>query len=198
MSALQPPGPMPYIDNTTYPPDNDHYSRGRNGRKIALLVVHATEGVSSGAWLSQTSPGGESIHHLYARDGRRYDIVKRQDTAYHTGAATWRAFTGSEAGVAVCNWISIGHELESLASSKGPNNGYTPAQVAALAYTLACELVSYGLDWSCVVRHADIAIPAGRKTDPAWFDWAALKAQVDAWVQFLRSVPPGQLSKWCL
>jgi hypothetical protein len=74
MSALQPPGPMPYIDNATYPPDNAHFSRGRAGHKVELLCVHATEGTNSGAWLSQASPGGESIHHLYARDGRRYQF----------------------------------------------------------------------------------------------------------------------------
>jgi N-acetyl-anhydromuramyl-L-alanine amidase AmpD len=201
------PAPFPAIDNVTYVPDRDHYWPGRNGHRIRLILLHDTEGTNSGPWLSQVAPGGESVHHLYGRDGRRYDIVQRVDTAYHAGVSAWGPWRGAEVvgheangtavEIGVLNLIGIGHEFESTASVAGPGNGYTAAQIASAAYTVATELVSYGLDWRAVACHRDVALPSGRRHDPSAFDLVAFKQQVAAWVTFLRSVPPSELADYC-
>lgn len=200
------PSPIPPIDSS-HRADARHYHVGRGGHAIGLIVVHATEtkdpsNAPSLGWLTTNPTSQVSAHHLYGRDGTRYDLVARVDTAYHTGDSAWGPYHGDEGEIAVCNLAAIGHELESSAGRLGPHdpgNGYTAAQIASLAYTLACELVSYGLDPSAIVSHAQIAInPVGRRHDPAWLDWPDLMRRVAAWVLFLRAVPDMEKEKYCI
>lgn len=189
------PGPIPPIDHALYRADANHYQVGRGGSPIRCLVIHNTESAAntanapSGRWLSTDSDPPVSIHHLYGRDGTRYDIVNRQDTAWHAGLASWRTYRS-------LNPISIGHEFESSANRWTIGNGYTQAQLASAAYTVACEMVSYGLAWDCVISHASIALPAGRRSDPSAFPWDLFRLHVQAWQTFLESVPAAEQARY--
>lgn len=197
-----PPAPLPVVSRI-YRADALHYHPGRNGHAVKLLVLHNTESTGTGdapsaAWLSTARGSGVSIHHLYGRSGTRYDIVDRVDTAYHTGAASWHTYSGLEDGVGICNLLSIGHELESSASERGKGNGYTLPQIATLAHCLATEMYSYHLDWGAVACHRDIALPPGRRHDPAGFPLDVLKTQVDAWLSFFQALTPVEIDHYCL
>lgn len=203
---------LPRVDNKTFRADNNHYLVGRFGCPIKLSLLHNTETMEpgnapSGLWLSHQSPA-PSAHHLYGRDGTRYDIVDRANTAYHAGSARWGVYGGSINQVGVVNLISIGHELESSSTLANPGNRYTDAQLNSLAYTLATEMVSYGYGWEGVADHANVALPHGRRHDPSHFDdlrgpglntyRQELYIRTERWVEFLRSLPADELAEWCI
>jgi N-acetylmuramoyl-L-alanine amidase len=176
------PGPIPPINNTLFRADTAHYQPGRT-RPITLICIHNTEATGSGdapsgRWLSTDPNSAVSIHHLYGRSGTRYDLVHRVDTAWHAGVSEWH-------GTRQCNAISVGHELESSATATDAGDGYTDGQYAALAYTVACEMVQYR-----------IALPAGRRHDPSAFNWDRFKRLTDAWRTFLQAVPPAEHDRW--
>ena len=203
MPDLQAPGQLPNISRA-FRADKNHMLKGRKGQSIKKLILHNTEtdepgNAPSADWLSVNKASGVSINHLYGRDGTRYDLVDRADTAFHAGNSAWGDIKGSLGGVALMNLVSIGHELESSATIDQAGDGYTDAQYNSLAYTLATELISYGLTWEDdVLDHAQIAIPAGRRHDPSRFDRALLKRETDAWLAFLQSLPADQLAAWCI
>lgn len=198
-----PPSPLPAIVNQFRSPN---FHPGRGDQAIALFVEHNTESTGAGnapslAWFRDPA-SGVSIHHLIARDGTRFDLVRRADTAYHTGEAAYNGRYGDVyhfpdgTRVALANVVSLGCEFESSATIENPGNGYTDAQLWTGAYTRACTVVSYGAI-PCVM-HAEIAQPPGRRHDPSWFPWDVYLPRVEAWIAWLRALPPAELPRWCL
>jgi hypothetical protein len=59
-------------------------------------------------------------------------------------------------------------------------------------------LFSYGLPWERVVRHADIAAPPGRRTDPDGLDMARLQRETRAWLRFFGNLPIRDHGKWII
>ena len=155
------------IDSTSYVSPN-HSSR--NGRGVSLLVLHATAGnaASSLGHLINPAPGGKpqnavSIHYLIAKSGAVYQLVPEALAAWHAGAATWLGL-GSDA-IREC---SIGIELENRNDSRDP---YPAEQMDALTELARALIDRYHIRRENVVRHLDIAVPRGRKSDPAGFPW---------------------------
>lgn len=157
---------MPDIDAVSYRSPN--YTEGRSNG-IQILVIHATAGnfKNSVDWL--IGPHSEvSTHYVIAEDGRIFQLVHDMDTAWHAGRSKW----GSETSV---NDASLGIELVNS------NSGYDPyevAQVDALVWLVEFKAHQYGINIDNIVRHLDVAIPEGRKTDPAGFDWVAFKRRL--------------------
>ncbi len=144
----------------------NHSERGDHA--IRLLVLHATVGSfhSSLSWLCSPS-SRVSSHYLISKTGRVLRLVSEERAAWHAGRASWH-------GELDVNEISIGVELENANTGKDP---YPPAQMQALT-----ELV---LDIKSryprieLTRHMDVAVPKGRKTDPAGFPWEQWRSGFD-------------------
>jgi len=141
---------------------SSHFTPGRR-HKIDTVVIHATAGRDSLAWLQYSSNPPVSCHVLVARDGTRYRIVQDKDTAWHAGYSLLQL--DGHAGVNV-NSRALGLEIENLNNGTEP---YPEVQLESLAYQLARWTVTHGyLRW---YRHSDID---GRKSDPVGLDLATV------------------------
>ncbi len=156
--------------------DTSHTSpnqSSRNGADISMIVLHSTVGsyAASLAWLCNPS-SRVSTHYLLRKDGYIAQLVPDDRAAWHAGVSKW--FDLSSAAI---RDGSIGIELEN------DNNGIDPypqAQLDALT-TLSRALVQkYAIVPDMVTRHLDIAIPKGRKSDPAGFPWLPFKTALYA------------------
>jgi N-acetyl-anhydromuramyl-L-alanine amidase AmpD len=152
---------------TTHTSPN-HSSRG--GRPIKGVVIHATAGGFQSALSWLTSPHSRvSAHYLIAKSGAIYRLVPHERAAWHAGKAAWL-------GETQINEVTIGIELENANSGRDP---YPEAQVTR-AVLLCRDLVAqYRIAPNWLVRHSDVALPKGRKTDPAPpLDWGDFTRRV--------------------
>jgi N-acetyl-anhydromuramyl-L-alanine amidase AmpD len=183
-----PPGLLPVIRRDC-PADRNHFTLWRRGYQIEWVVVHSTQGRDSRKWLSTTSDPPVSIHKLGRGDGI-YSIVPPAHTAWHAGVCL--------PGYEHMNERSLGYEVESLNHDGIAQTPYTDQDYNQAAHTVAGWLFSYGLPWERVVRHADIAAPPGRRTDPDGLDMARLQREVAAWVRFFGNLPIRDHGKWII
>jgi len=171
---------VPTIDTTSFISPN-HNSRGT--AVVNLLVLHATVGdaLSSLQHLCNPAPINPrtrmpdpdlavSIHYLIDKRGRIYQLVNESQAAWHAGASRWRDMNS----VAIRNG-SIGIELENKNDGKDP---YPAVQLGMLTWLTNDILTRYPLPLDHIVSHAEIAIPAGRKTDPKGFPWDSFRASL--------------------
>lgn len=132
----------------------DHFTLGRK-HKIDTIVLHATGGRDSEAWLRYTSNPPVSCHVLVTKAGVRKRIVNDWDTAWHAGFGVLSLANGPRVNV---NARSLGIELENLNDGQDP---YPVEQIEAAAYQVAAWHVAFpGVR---VYRHAELD---GRKVDP--------------------------------
>ena len=160
----------------TYTIDHTHKSpnfSSRDGRSISMIVLHSTVGSARSAldWL--TTPASRvSTHYLIDKAGKIYQLVDDLDAAWHAGKSAWFGLDSEE--IQQC---SLGVELENLNDGRDP---YPRAQLDAAEWLCRSSTRLYAIVPDMVVRHLDIAIPRGRKTDPAGFPWASFKAALFA------------------
>lgn len=152
------------------------------GVPVSLVVVHATAGSfgSSLAWLCD--PRSQvSAHYLISEDGGRVvQLVPESETAWHAGASAW---PGAASVGGSLNAASIGIEL---AHSNRASDPWPAGLVAAAADLIAdiCRRNPAVLpDRRHIVGHAEIALPRGRKSDPAGLSLDALVAAVQQRLQ---------------
>jgi len=156
----------------SYTIDASHHSpnfSSRNGRRISMLVLHATAGsfASSLGWLC--SPLSRvSSHYLIDKGGRIFQLVADEQAAWHAGRARWR-------GETAINELSLGIELENANDGRDP---YPKVQVDALVELARDKVHDYHIAPDMVARHLDIAVPQGRKTDPAGFGWERFTSEL--------------------
>ena len=138
---------------------------------IRLIVLHATVGsyAASLAWLCNPM-SGVSTHYLIRKDGYTAQLVPDDEIAWHAGTSQWGRFHN-------VNDISLGIELENDNSGHDP---YPQPQLAALTALSRDILTRYNLTPADIALHRDVAVPAGRKSDPAGFDLAAFRAGLSA------------------
>lgn len=99
-----------------------------------------------------------SSHFLVRREGELIQFVSCGRRAWHAGQSEWR-------GRGRCNDYSIGVELEGTDGLPFTRTQYAVLAKLALVLRDVYPIRDY-------VGHSDIAIPAGRKTDPGpCFDW---------------------------
>lgn len=151
----------------TYPIDQSHTSpnHGARGRaRISMLVLHATVGSFKSALSWLMNPKSKvSSHYLIRKDGYIAQLVPDTRVAWHAGKSVWHGMDSDAIALQ-----SIGIELE----NKSDGRDIYPATQLAAAHWLCQTLISrYNIERADVVRHFDIAIPRGRKTDPAGFPW---------------------------
>jgi AmpD protein len=107
-----------------------------------------------------------SSHFLIRRDGELIQFVPCAYRAWHAGQSEWQ-------GRSRCNDFSIGVELEGA-----DDLAFADRQYIVLADLAAALLNQYPIK-DCV-GHSDIALPAGRKTDPGpLFDWSRFRGMVE-------------------
>jgi N-acetyl-anhydromuramyl-L-alanine amidase AmpD len=153
----------PLIDTSHHSPNHS----SRNGSAIKMIVLHATAGSyeSSLQWLC--NPASQvSTHYLIDRDGSIDQLVPDSLAAWHAGRSAWMGMKSEQ-----IQHCSIGIELVNR------NNGhdiYPDAQLASASALCRDMIARYNIERADVVRHKDIAIPKGRKSDPAApFPWPA-------------------------
>ncbi len=154
-----------------YPALPSAYTAQKPGRRIDMIVMHATGGVKTGdLW---TLSGRDrrhlvSCHYYITKLGEIYQLVQDKDVAWHAGVSFWQ-------GEHDCNRFSIGVELENLNNGKDP---YPQPQLDAAIWLVRNKVQQYKVPRSRLVKHAQIAQPPGRKTDPRGFPWESFVAQV--------------------
>ena len=169
--------------------DHSHSSpnhSSRDGHAITLVVGHSTVGPYQSALNWLTSPLSRvSSHYLISKAGHIVQLVPDERAAWHAGASFWNDMDSQEIQAA-----SLGIELENLTGMEMPDgkihppDPYPAVQIAAFRALVQAKMAQYHIPFSRVVRHLDIAIPRGRKTDPANFDWSTF-------IQSLVVVAPG-------
>ncbi len=144
----------------------------RNGMDIDTIVLHHTasnNGKGDLAWM-RNSRSQVSAHYMVDKDGTIYQLVGDDKRAWHAGTS---ALHGTPTDV---NGRSIGIEIVNDGSGKTP---FTEAQMKALGQLVAHLKDKYKVPVNNIVGHKDVAIPRGRKTDPAPnFDWNRLKRDI--------------------
>lgn len=141
----------------------------RLGHPIRGIVVHATAGSARSALSWLTNPAARvSAHTVIDKEGRIFELVADERCAWHAGRSAWR-------GETQINELTLGVELANLNTGRDP---YPPAQVAALLAWCAAKVALYQIAPEWVIRHLDCAVPRGRKSDPAGFDWAGFRARL--------------------
>jgi N-acetyl-anhydromuramyl-L-alanine amidase AmpD len=146
------------VDHTIRSPN---YSP-RGAQAISMMVLHATAGSARGALAWLTNPAARvSAHYLIEKSGRTYQLVPDECVAWHAGRASWR-------GQTAINELSLGIELENANDGRDP---YPPEQIEALLELAREKVARYRIAPEMVTRHLDIALPRGRKSDPAGFPW---------------------------
>jgi hypothetical protein len=161
-----------FVDRSIRSPN--HVPRG--DRSIQMIVLHATAGSARGALAWLTNPAAKvSAHYLIDKTGHIYQLVSDEEVAWHAGRAHWR-------GETAINEISIGIELE---NANNGNDPYPPEQIDALLELTRDKVERYRIRPDMIARHLDVALPKGRKSDPAGFPWAAFMGQL-----FPQNPPP--------
>ena len=156
------------IDNTTYrSPD---YRSGQRRSHIDMIVLHSTETNSleeTARCFMTEKERTVSVHYVVDRDGKIYQFVPENRSAYHAGKAKWRLVTGEE--VTNINSRSIGIEFQ-----RGSGQTFTPEQIRAGLELTQSIKNRYNIPSDNVVGHSDIA--PSRKSDPGndfpWELWA--------------------------
>lgn len=165
---------MPHIDTKTYRSGN--YNGRPNDMAIDSVVIHTTEGTwdSDAEWMC--NPDSEvSTHYVVSPAGGIYELVAPELRAWHAGESYY-------AGRSDYNDFSIGIEISHRAGEQ-----YTTAQLAAVDELCRLLVPQYSIPPELVVKHAWVATPAGRKSDPTDFSDADFRD----WVYSLyQTMPP--------
>jgi N-acetylmuramoyl-L-alanine amidase len=144
-------------------------SDSRNGADIDTIVLHHT-GTNNGsgdlAWM-RNKDSKVSAHYMLDRDGKIYQLVGDDKRAWHAGK-------GELHGVPTdVNARSIGIEIVNDGSGK---TAFTEAQYKSLTKLVGYLKQEYDVPMKNILGHKDVAVPKGRKDDPAAnFDWSRLR-----------------------
>ena len=155
--------PMPYAFVSS--PNVDERPEGAI---INCIVVHATlEPTTEGTiGIFLTPEKRVSAHFVVGRDGRVVQMAPVEKRAWHAGTSVLD-------GLGKVNDFSVGIEMVTLNDGK---DSYPPEQVEAVAGIIRLIRSQYDVPDARIVSHAQVALPAGRKSDPAGFDFDKLRA----------------------
>ena len=165
LAMQQPVPPMPLVYAFVQSPNCDDRPVGAT---VNCIVVHATvEPTTEGTMGIFLSPAKQvSAHFVVGRDGRVVQMVPIEKRAWHAGVSVLD-------GVGSVNNYSVGIEMVNLNDGNDP---YTPEQIESVAGIIRLVRSRYNVPDERIVSHAQIALPAGRKSDPAGFDFEKLRA----------------------
>lgn len=162
-----------HIDDTSYKSPN--YNARPYGMAIDCLVIHTTEGPwpSDIEWLC-ANHSEVSAHYCISPTGEVYQLVADELRAWHAGNSYY-------AGRADYNDFSIGIELSHVAGDT-----YSNSQAESLTELSKLLIPLYSIPKELIVKHAWIAQPTGRRSDPTnWSD-----SDFRLWIDTLYHVVP--------
>ncbi len=135
---------------------------------VNCIVLHSTvEPTTEGTMkIFETPARRVSAHFVVGRDGRVVQMVPVEKRAWHAGASVLD-------GVPKVNDYSVGIEMVNLNDADDP---YPQEQMEAVAGIIRYIRSRYAVPDERIVSHAQIAVPAGRKSDPLGFDFEKLRA----------------------
>lgn len=140
----------------------------RDGADIDTVVLHHTAGSTAAGAISTMRSAGISSHYVVDKDGKIYQLVNDKMEAFHAGVSALRGDTSP-----TVNQRSIGIEIVNLGNSRDP---FTEKQMQALEKLVPWLMKTYKVPMKNLVGHRDVALPAGRKIDPADnFPWARVR-----------------------
>ncbi|RKG77617.1 N-acetylmuramoyl-L-alanine amidase [Corallococcus exercitus] len=141
----------------------------RNGADIDTIVLHHTgtnNGAGDMAWM-RNPDSKVSANYMLDRDGKIYQLVGDSKRAWHAGKSELHGVPTD------VNARSIGIEIVNDGSGK---TAFTDAQYKALTQLVGYLKQEYKVPANNILGHKDVAVPKGRKDDPAAnFDWARLR-----------------------
>jgi len=171
-----PAAPAPAAPPLEAPPitwvGTPNFNKRSNSKDIWAIVMHATanstlEGVIN--WFN--NPQAQlSAHYTIGKDGRIVQHVHDEDRAWHAGRSEWK-------GVPNANNYAIGIELVNLNDGQDP---YPEEQQQAALRLVTYLARKHNIKPENIVGHLEIAVPLGRKTDPAGYDLQRLRQEVEA------------------
>lgn len=136
---------------------------------ILGIVMHATASGRDSALNWLTHPRSQvSSHVVIDKTGVIWELAPDAVMTWHAGHSTWR-------GQHALNAVTLGCELVNLNTGADP---YPAAQLAAAVAWCKSKVARYGIRREWLVRHSEVAIPRGRKSDPRGLDWPAFVARV--------------------
>ncbi len=138
------------------------------GVLINCIVLHATvEPSTEGTINIFLDPVRQvSAHFVVGKDGRVVQMVPIEKRGWHAGLSVLES-------APKVNDFSVGIEMVNLNDGKDP---FPQEQMAAVAGIIRFIRSRYSVLDSRIVSHAQVALPAGRKSDPAGFDFEKIKA----------------------
>lgn len=138
--------------------------------RITCLVLHSTAQEEMGQTISLFSnPASKvSAHFVVGKDGQVIQMVPIERRAWHAGISQF-------AGVSNVNDYSIGIEMVNRNDGIDP---YPEAQYKAVAEIIRLLRTRLVIPDNRIVSHAEIALPAGRKSDPAGFNFRKLRTML--------------------
>jgi len=153
--------PLPIVD---VPANGSHKGGVRLGYR--WIVLHATGGTDSTAWLSTTSNPPVSVQRLIKKDGTNQKIMQDNEVAWTQGPAQiGRLPRRHQYGAVIedANQWALAIELENL------NNGIDPYPIPQIGMTVDQCLEWWGQFGALpIVGHSWVQ---SNKTDPAGFPW---------------------------
>lgn len=156
------------------------------GVQVSCVLLHATadhDTAASVEWCrtpKPKNPNPVSYHDIVDRDGTLYHLVDLDKRAWHAGVSSFK-------GQANVNDYSIGL---SFANDNSGTEPYPDVQLAVGAALVAGYMKRFpAISLDRITTHRAVAIPVGRKSDPAppAFDLAAFKLRVQ---RELLGIPP--------
>lgn len=124
------------------------------------ILLHHTAGQESSDIPTLTRSGtGVSSNYYVTRQGAIYEFAPFPRRAWHAGESSW-------AGVVDWNTHGMGIELENY----GNGQDWPAVQIDALVWLcrrLVKQFPGIKANHALLARHLDVAVPRGRKTDPA-------------------------------
>jgi N-acetylmuramoyl-L-alanine amidase len=157
------------------------YSPNYNDRpkksKIESIIIHHTApfySLTRVGYYFQDINSRVSSHYIVGKEGLIIECVNDEKRSWHSGYSSWK-------GKFNVNDYSIG--IEVLNNGDGKDN-WTQSQYNSLAKLTAYLIKKYDIKLDNVIGHKDIALPLGRKIDPADnFDWNLFKNKVRYYLQ---------------
>jgi N-acetyl-anhydromuramyl-L-alanine amidase AmpD len=175
--TVPPPSAQELNINTDYSAQRGSYHPGRAGDgKIQGIVLHSSDGTEKSG-INQLTTGGVSAHYFVTKDGRIYQFVNDNDTAYHAGKVVGPYNNSNTIG------IEQEHYDPDEPGKPGPGgkNGeaWSQPQVEATARLVASLKAKYGLSDDNIMGHSNVA--PGRKQDPYNYPWQHFFSSVDGY-----------------
>lgn len=141
------------------------------GVAVDCVVLHADasgDAKATRSWI-KSKDSKVSYHVLVDRDGTVYRFVETSKRAWHAGASEYE-------GRKDCNNFSLGLAFANKNDGVEP---YTDAQYESAALVILGWMSLHPrLTNTRITTHANVATPAGRKTDPLGFDLERLQSLI--------------------